>query len=226
MAVSAKNAIIKANSIETQKVKIEDVFESTDVDKITVNGEDREIPKPFRIRIVDSKGEVLFDDSTRSTLNTPNWDKKFYENKSGYLTFTRGHTLLAIIQILRALNHPIAKKLDSDGELNINALKGVEFEAAIGTGEGSKFINWVQTFKANGVPTPEETKKEEKKEPTVDNSAMVEASLLNAGVQLYVREADGKFTEASQEEIDNKELEKFKKDEQGRYESLVTGLPF
>lgn len=226
--------MVKATSFETEEVKIEDVFESTEVDKFTDSeGKEVEVAKPFRIRIVDAKGDILSDDSTRKTLAAKNWLKKFYKNKEGYWNFTRNENLLAIMEILKAKNHKIAKELEEKGEFNINDLKGVKFDAVVGGNDVSRWISWVQTFMANGVEVPERSETSEKTEGAKakegDNTEMVQ-KLFDVkdweGKKLFVKDADGDYTVASDEQRTNNDVEKFYKGDNGEMVSTITGLPF
>lgn len=168
MSVDKEKSFIKyLDTPETEKVKIEGVFESIKTKQIG----DREILLPYRIRIVDNKGKIVSEDETLPTLYAKDWSKKFYLNKKGYIAFTRDHNLLAIVEILRAKKNDIIVKAAIDSKFNINDLEGVEFEAVVSEYEENRFIDWIGTFRVNGVEVPDlKTKTEDKVEPetTVD----------------------------------------------------------
>lgn len=153
--VSKDKAVVSINQgYEAEIVRIDDVFDSPE--SITLPSGDK-IEKPYRIRILDSKGEIVSDISTKKNLSAKNWEKKFYTNKSGYIAYTKDETLLAVIKVLTAMKHPLIKKLNEEGEFNINDLKNVTFEAVLTGGSEAKFrwVNWVETFKHHNISVPE-----------------------------------------------------------------------
>lgn len=167
MAVKGENAIVKSG-YEVTKVKIEDVFDCDEFDTLPSGDE---IKKPYRIRIVDEKGDVVSDNPTRATLTARDWHKKFYTNKNGYKAFTRDHDLLAIMKVLEALNHPLFKAYKEKKEMNINGLRSIAFDAVVSSGgEGGRWINWVATFRHYNIDTPED---EGTKTETTDNTKAV-----------------------------------------------------
>jgi hypothetical protein len=174
MSVDPKNATVKALNLDPVTVKIEDVFDSTEVKEFTKkDGTKGEIKLPYRIRIIAKKEGVVSEEDTQSAVNTNDWSKKFY-TKDGYVNYTRNQTLLAVIEILRKMEHKVAVELDEKGEFNINDLKNVKFEAILHTGDAGNWINWVLTFKHHGIPVPQsDTKPEAKEEETeVDEDSL------------------------------------------------------
>ena len=168
MSVPESKAIVKAATMETEQVKVVDVFESDKKKEFTKkNGEKGEILLPYRIRIEDSKGEIVSEEESTAALYTNKWLKKFYKGKTDYWNYTRNETLIAILEILRAKKHNLIDEIKEKGELNINHLRGVTFDAVLSKYENRKFINWVQTFFVNGVQVPEQE----------DNTPQVEKAL-------------------------------------------------
>lgn len=217
-------ATVRASALEAEKVKVEGVFPSNEEPQEfkRADGSTFKIERPYRIRIVDSAGEIVSEDISTRSVSTPQWDKKFYE-KDGYWNYTRGEVLLAIMQILRQTKHKIAVELEEKGEFSVNDLEGIEFEAVL-TGNGDKkWINWVLTFQHHGVWVPERSKEvtsvkqETPVTAEVDNSSMVESMFGDSTEETKPATEDkkGKSREDWIKESAEQGLKLYYKDEEG-----------
>lgn len=99
---------------------------------------------------------VEFRLKTMETLRAKDWNKKFYLSEKGDVRFSRENDLMAIYQILLAKKIPEVVKGTEANDLDIDDFMNKEFECVYiqATENNDAFIDWVATFKANGVPVP------------------------------------------------------------------------
>lgn len=151
---------------ETEKVRVDDIMPCEETKELP-NG--REIKFPYKIKIVDQNGNVVFEERTTPTLKPRDWNKKFYLNSSGFVGYSRDNSLLALAAIKQKTTGEV---LPAQGNLN-DTFIGFEFEAAvIRTEGGNTFIDWVDTFRVNKVRVPNDS--ELKMTGTAKENAAVE----------------------------------------------------
>lgn len=147
-----------SGAIESIKVKVIDIADCDD---------EKELPSgsvimfPYRVSIGKGK-EIYHNEHSTSSLTAKNWLGKFYE-RDGYMNFTRDNTILALNMIFSKQDPAFVEALKTKYKLErglnvtgyVNEFIGKEFDAVvIETATGTKFINWTQTFIANGIDVP------------------------------------------------------------------------
>lgn len=154
MPIPKKESKIKyGNSFETQRVEIEDINPCDETHKMPNGGE---ISFPYRIRIVDSEGDIISDNRTTKQTFVEDWKNgsHFYTNPKGYMTFSRDRDLLAIVTILKKKNYKALRDVEAGDEFDINDLIGAKFDAVLADVETGRFIDWTRTFMANDIEVP------------------------------------------------------------------------
>lgn len=153
MPLPKSEAVVKyGSSIDVHRVTIEDIMPCKEEKDLPGGGK---IKFPYSISFVDEDEDSIQTVNTTRTMRANNWSSKFYLNKKGYISFSANNELLAIMEILKATKHKLVKNLEEGEEFDLNDLISVEFEAAIGTYEDTRFIDWVNTFRHNGVEVPD-----------------------------------------------------------------------
>lgn len=155
----SKKGPISTTGLTPVKLKVADL---SDHDEVEDKGSFT-IEYPFKIQI-KMGDKVVADERTTSVLKPKNWFKKFYvyesaKNGNRYPSYTRDHTLLAIVKLM---------KTEIGSEFDPNSIIGFEFEGMVVEMEdGTAFIDWYSTFQYNEIPVPtlgdlEQDKKEVK----------------------------------------------------------------
>lgn len=104
---------------------------------------------PIRISIIDQNKVRVANERSSLTLRPRDWGRKFYLNGKGFVSFTRNENLMAIFK-LYSIDHE-----DQGGKFNVYELEGFKFEAVVNYDFDEPFIDWVRTFKHNGVEVPD-----------------------------------------------------------------------
>lgn len=138
------------------KLKVKDIFSCDDFKEFSKpDGSIGKIEYPYRIQIVEGKRTVS-NEPTTASLYAKDWMKKFYKATTGsgneLVAYTRNHTLLALIEIMKAKN---GLKIESGSMFNLNSIVGYEFEGVlVELKDRDPFIDWVSTFEHNGIKVP------------------------------------------------------------------------
>lgn len=123
----------------------------------------------FEFEFIDKDGDKWTEKSLK-TLQSKDWNKRFYLNTNGYVTYTRYQTLNALAEIFKARgDKDIISGLENKA-LDIDLFIGKKFNAVLLKNQNDEtYCDWTETFRANGVQVPNLDQK--------DNSQVVEASL-------------------------------------------------
>lgn len=138
-------------------LKVKDIFSCDEYKEFTNSkGEQSKIEFPYRIKIVEGKRTVS-DEPTTATMFAKDWRKKFYkaETSSGneLVAYTRNHTLLAIIELMKKTK---GLKLEKGESFNLKNIEGFEFEGfLVELKDKDPFIDWPSTFEHNGIEVPQ-----------------------------------------------------------------------
>lgn len=110
-------------------------------------------------------------EKSQSTLQAKDWSRKFYIDKAGNTKYTRNQTVLALVEIFKAKkNANLLEQLKKGEGVDLELFLKKEFAVSFVWLEDTdtKFIDWYETLKLNGVKTPNLPS---------DNSDMVESEL-------------------------------------------------
>lgn len=133
-------------------VIIKDISDCSDV-KVLPGG--ATIKYPFLFLLEDTEGNIVLNEPSTNQIYTNDWGKNFYKSNKGSTRFSQNRALLAICKIMESMEPEAFKTcFDSDGNFNINELIGYTFEASVIRSQTGLFIDWIGTFKTNGVAVP------------------------------------------------------------------------
>lgn len=131
--------------------------------------------------------KVKITEQTSGVMSAKDWKKRFYrgEDKNGnpVTRFSRYYTLNALLEIFRAKKDKQVLAGDATGEFDIDLLLKKSFIASVVVDTKNDepayepFINWIDTFEANGVPVWDAVNNKWMGESTAGHTTMQEKAL-------------------------------------------------
>ena len=147
----------EAQELKPVKIVVKDINEINESEEKEYGDRKFTINYPYKIEFADAKEKTISEERTQGTMKAKNWDKKFYENKAGFTSFTSDHALLALCEIKKAIT-----KKDLPAELDLNTFIGFEFDGIVVDYKDGDFIDWTKTLMVNGVEVPGSTVEDKK----------------------------------------------------------------
>lgn len=175
------------------------VVKITEIDKPHPYFEKTSLKFAIEFKIKTEDKTVSITEETLPTMTAKDWNSRFYRkeyegsdgNMYTNLLYSRYQTLNALIKIFQAKGNGDVLEGMERGEFDIDKLVKQLFDVVVILTDQHQFIDWVETFKLNGVEVPELfEEKKEKPEAQKDNTKIVEEALGEKGKPSITPEVD------------------------------------